>query len=154
MFRKPQLFDFCLINYCKTNGGRWTSLNRFRIHPLFYIFIGLALFGFGYKLFVEPSQLIGQLIVWSIVIGVIFLIYQLVMKNKVNNEYSAFVKAAKKSKKRYKNKSTHLSSNRLNGVKKINGKTTKSAISKKRRDHTHLTVIEGKKNKRKNRALF
>lgn len=129
-------------------------LKRYRNHPLFYILISLAIFGFGYKLLVQPSQLFSQMIIWAIVIGVIFLIYQLVMKNKTNNEYSAFVKAAKKSKRRYKNKTVHTSSNRLNSTKKLNGKTTKSALSKKRRDHVHLTVIEGKKNKKKNRALF
>jgi len=123
-------------------------VNRFR-HPLFFIIVGLALLGFGFQLLVEPGKLFTQLLTWGIIIAIIFLVFRAVMRRRTNNEYSAYVRAAKKSKRKY-NQQSITSVNRIQ-----KGKKPTSTIShRKKRDSTHLTVIEGKKNKKKNRALF
>ncbi|WP_243290215.1 SA1362 family protein [Bacillus sp. FJAT-47783] len=122
-------------------------MSRNRLQPLFYMIIGLALFGFGYKLFVNPGELISQLFIWAVVIGVIYFIYRAVMRSRSNNEYSAYLKAAKKSKRKYKSQAT------VSQLKKAK-KQPRTHLPKRKRDHTHLTVIEGKKSKKKNRALF
>jgi len=71
------------------------------------------------------------------------------MRRRTNNEYSAYVRAAKKSKRKY-NQQSITSVNRIQKGKK----PTSTISNRKKRDSTHLTVIEGKKNKKKNRALF
>jgi thiosulfate reductase cytochrome b subunit len=125
-------------------------MNRYRIHPIFYLILSIAILGFAYQLIVQPMELIKEFIIWAIVLGVIYFIYRIATRNRMNSEYSAFLKAAKKSKRRYKNRAA---SNPLKKGKQY-GKTSKSAILKKKRDHSHLTVIEGKKNKKKNGTLF
>ncbi|MDA6963058.1 hypothetical protein OSM87_25610, partial [Escherichia coli] len=62
-------------------------------------------------------------------------------------EQRAFIKAAKKSKRRFNNKETGSA----NGRKASVGSLT-SIKKAKKKTSPHLTVIEGKKGKKKNRA--
>jgi len=59
----------------------------------------------------------------------------------MRKEQRAFMKAARQSKKRLKQ-----------GQKKVDLKR-KKAVRKRYTSNTHLTVIEGKKGKKKNRAI-
>ncbi|ASS91876.1 SA1362 family protein [Aeribacillus pallidus] len=123
-------------------------MNRFPVHPVFAVIATLGGLGFIYMLFFNPMTFF-KLFIWAVVIGIIILIYRLVMKKRTNNEYSQFLKAAKRSKKRFKDKKIH------HAQKHVLHKKNKTAISaKRRRENNHLTVIEGKKGKKKNRALF
>jgi ABC-type nickel/cobalt efflux system permease component RcnA len=80
----------------------------------------------------------------------IYFIYRLIStRNPQKKEQNAFLKAAKKSKKRLQHKSgdTHAKSSSLGSLTSLkrNKKT-------KKKSPVHLTVIDGKKGKKKNRA--
>jgi hypothetical protein len=115
------------------------------------IVILFAVFGLVDRIIQDPSGLIKNLAFFLVVGFTIWLFIR--RSNKANpekKEQRAFIKAAKKSKKRlqYKEKSAH---------RNINGKNTTTLKVKKHKRGTnaaHLTVIEGKKGKKKNRASF
>lgn len=86
-----------------------------------------------------------------IVIGIYFVVRKFSNSSPQNKEQRAFLKAAKKSKKRLQHKGgdsnvKSASVGTLTSLKKSN-KT-------KKKSPAHLTVIDGKKGKKKNRASF
>ncbi|WP_312857746.1 SA1362 family protein [Bacillus haikouensis] len=110
----------------------------------------LAFVGLGSWLIGNPLGLLRNILITAAVIGIIFFIYRRWFSNRSgagSNEQRAFLKAAKQSKKRLKRKSTVKTQ-----------KSTVSPLSKKRstrkKSNANLTVIEGKKNKKSNRASF
>ncbi|WP_214480230.1 SA1362 family protein [Bacillus sp. SM2101] len=118
------------------------------------IIISLSGLGLLYVLFNRPETLILTLITGLIVFGIFYMILQLLSgNNKRNTEHSAYKKAVKQSKKRYNERS------RNNQVARPMSKSVQSNKAahpniQKRKNHPHLTVIEGKKGKKKNRASF
>ncbi|WP_062355944.1 SA1362 family protein [Bacillus kwashiorkori] len=115
-------------------------MNRKTSSIIIYVIIGLAVIGFIFTLMENPSRLISMVVSSLIIIGImVFILNTLMNSNPTSRkEQRSFIKAAKASKKKYQHKR----------------KTTikgKSAI--KKRDISHLTVIEGNKGKKKNRAL-
>ncbi len=107
----------------------------------------LAAVGLGSLLIGNPLGLLRQILVTAAVIGIIYFIYRKWFSGRrtgSNNEQRAFVKAAKMSKKRHKRKPA--------------SKPQVSSVSKKRpvrkKSSANLTVIEGKKSKKNNRASF
>jgi hypothetical protein len=108
--------------------------------------IVLAIIGLGSVLIGNPLSLLRQIFIMAAAIGIIYFIYRKWISGKPtkNKEQKAFQKAAKQSKKRFKKKVT---------------KSTQSANHAKKRpirrkSNANLTVIEGKKNKKNNRASF
>ncbi|MEI5908108.1 SA1362 family protein [Bacillus spongiae] len=103
-----------------------------------YTVIILAAIGFGSVLIDNPLSIIRYAFFVAISVGLFFLIYRVFMKRKPNfQQQRAYLQAAKFSKKRMKSKSA------------------KSSIRQRplrKRSDVKLTVIEGKKNKKKNRA--
>lgn len=121
------------------------------------VLIGLSAFGLLSMLIFEPGQLFKQIAIYVFFGVVIFLIYKWFIKRRIGGkEHSAYLRAAKQSAKRFNEqgnkKSTVLGSiNRkasLTSIKKPNQPSTQ------KKKTTHLTVIEGKKGKKKNRAFF
>ncbi len=117
---------------------------------LVFTLVVLAIVGLGSWLIGNPLGLLRKILVTAAVIGVIYFIYRRWFSNRRgagSNEQRAFLKAAKQSKKRLKKKSTAKTQ-----------KPTVSPLSKKRshrkKSSANLTVIEGKKNKKNNRASF
>jgi hypothetical protein len=115
-----------------------------------FTLIILAIVGLGSWLVGNPLGLLRKILVTAAVIGIIYFIYRRWFSHRRgagSNEQRAFLKAAKQSKKRLKKKSTAKTP-----------KTTVSPLSKKRttrkKSNANLTVIEGKKNKKNNRASF
>ncbi len=106
----------------------------------------LAILGLGSWLIGNPLGLLRQLLVTAAVIGIIYFIYRrwFSHKHSGSNEQRAFLKAAKQSKKRLKKKST--------GSPRVSQPSKKRSVRKK--SNAKLTVIEGKKNKKNNRASF
>ncbi len=107
----------------------------------------------------NPLALIGEILIAAVIVGVIYMIYKLIIQKKVGPGFgqtnAKYRKAAQQSKRKYSDPS-----NQLTKVRGLSQKTPiiKKSIrsnqpSKRRRDH-NLTVIEGKKNKKKNRAFF
>ncbi|MBD1378812.1 SA1362 family protein [Metabacillus arenae] len=122
-----------------------------RLHPLVLILIGFALFGFGYQLIFNPGSIVRMLAVIAAVGVIIYLVVRYMMKKRMGKDYSSYAKAAKQSRKRLK-KRTQAAPTPIKSIQTHKRTQKSSAIKKKRQ--THLTVIEGKKGKKKNRASF
>lgn len=102
-----------------------------------------ALIGLGTWLYYNPASLFLQLFVTVLIAGIIFLVIRAFMRRKNSyKENRSYAKAAKFSRKKYEQpkKSAHTN------------KSTKRPLRKK--STAHLTVIEGKKGKKKDRAIF
>lgn len=121
---------------------------RQRIFPtLFYLIIGFAIFGFLYRLIKEPGQLFLSLLVIIGVMVVFYAIYHFFLSGRTGSkDMQRYKQAVKQSKKKYK-----PSSSPVHKTKSLNGGLSKPN-KRKTRTNTHLTVIEGAKNKKKNRA--
>jgi hypothetical protein len=80
-----------------------------------------------------------------ILVGVViyFVVKRFYQSSPVKNEQRAFIRAAKKTKKKVHRKKPDENSKQLAKLTSI-----------RRKSSAHLTVIEGKKNKKKNRASF
>ncbi|RLQ98261.1 SA1362 family protein [Falsibacillus albus] len=101
--------------------------------------IMLALIG----LFSNPSSFLREALFVIVVAGVIFILYRVITMRKPNGkDQRAFIRAAKKTKKKHKKRQTA-------SVSSIQSR--KKPIRKK--SQANLTVIEGKKGKKKNRAF-
>lgn len=131
--------------------GRWLFLkNRFS-SILFLTILLLAGVGLITSLISNPSGFFLN-IVMLLGIGVlIWLVFQSLNKsNPQKKEQKAFLKAAKQSKKRLqtreKSPAKPSSSNRVSSLK--------AHKHQKSRSTANLTVIDGKKGKKKNRASF
>lgn len=120
--------------------------------------IGLSVFGLLTTLIFEPGQLLKQIAIYAFFGVVIFLIYKWFVRRRIGGkEHSAYLRAAKQSAKRF-----NEGSKKSNVLGTINKKTSftsikksnQSSTPKKKTTPTHLTVIEGKKGKKKNRAFF
>ncbi|MDN4525285.1 SA1362 family protein [Fictibacillus fluitans] len=116
-------------------------LHRRSFHPVIWVVIVLAVVGLVSKLFTSPQSLLTQLLMIGLVIAVIYFIFQRFRPGE-NGKYK---KAVKQSKRKYRQNTAP--------VKKPASSNKPAAFKKRRKEH-NLTVIEGKKNKKKNRASF
>ena len=123
---------------------------RHSFHPLVLTIIGLAVLGLGWRLVTSPGSFIMQILVTvGIVAIVLFLFRRFVMpkiigdQNGYNPQQGAFTQKAQPGK--------HPAS--MKNHKKEKKKKSSRPLMK-RQSNVKLTVIEGKKNKKKNRALF
>ncbi|MGX1901086.1 SA1362 family protein [Thermolongibacillus altinsuensis] len=105
------------------------------------IIVALGIFGFFYRFWNSPISVIKQFMWIALLIAVFYLIYKVIQKQHTNKEVTSYMKAVKQSKKLHHHKT------------KPTKKTTRPTALKKKHS-THLTVIEGKKGKKKNRAFF
>jgi ABC-type nickel/cobalt efflux system permease component RcnA len=114
--------------------------------------IVLALIGIFGMLFKNPTQFLqGIAVILLIGIAIYFIIRLIYRGNPQKKEQRAFLKAAKQSKKRLQRKgvNTHSKTSSLGMLT-----TLKRPAKRKRNTTAHLTVIDGKKGKKKNRASF
>ncbi|MBM7646337.1 hypothetical protein JOD45_002565 [Scopulibacillus daqui] len=123
---------------------------------IFYFLIILSIIGLVSFIAADPVSLIIQVAIGGLVIGLGVLLYKRFINHQSNknNESAAYRKAVKQSKKRLK--SAHKSrAARNSNLKVIRSQQNKRPSSvTKRKNHGHLTVIDGKKNKKKKRMLF
>ncbi|MCX8001532.1 MAG: hypothetical protein N2661_03015 [Anoxybacillus mongoliensis] len=108
---------------------------RRRPFPLITLLIVFAIFGFSYRLWNDPIQLLKQIFFIIFIVAVFYGIYKWVQRQRFGQSYQRAVKQSKK-----KTKPTSKKQPRPTALKKKHA--------------THLTVIEGKKGKKKNRASF
>lgn len=127
-------------------------MNRRVMNGIVLAIILLGAIGLITTLISNPMWLLKQIAIYAAIAGVIYLIYRLFMKKRISKDYNSYARAAKKSKRRFDDKSNR-SSNIRNIAQAKKAKRT-SAIKKKKQSPSHLTVIEGKKGKKKNRAFF
>ncbi|MCZ0704078.1 hypothetical protein J2T56_002320 [Natronobacillus azotifigens] len=125
-------------------------MSRTHRFPLFiYLLIGLALFGLTHQLFTNTNRFIANTLV---IIGfgalVYTVIYFLFIRKRMTDDLKKYRRAAKLSKKRYGTNSK-LKSNYSQTKKK---KTVTNYKRRREQSVPHLRVIEGKKNKKNDRA--
>jgi ABC-type nickel/cobalt efflux system permease component RcnA len=120
------------------------------LHLLFGGIIIFAIIGISSMLLANPAGFLQRIAVIALVGFAIYIIVRLISNsNPKKKEQRAFLKAAKQSKKRLQQKSgdphvRNSSQGTLTTIKK----------TAKKRSTSHLTVIDGKKGKKKNRASF
>jgi len=126
-------------------------LNRSISSYIVYGIVVLGLIGLVSRMIYNPAGLFKQFLIMAITAGIVYLIYKRLTKGKPDNrEQRAFLKAAKRSKKRLKQKS---GSNSRDNIASFSVAKSKKTIKPRKKSDIHLTVIEGKKNKKKNRAF-
>ncbi|SFL82664.1 hypothetical protein SAMN04487943_104183 [Gracilibacillus orientalis] len=117
-----------------------------------YALIGLAVFGFISFLITDTLGLLKFLFISLLIGAAMFgLVYFFFLRRRTPNELRKYRKAVKQSKQKYKYQQNN---NRMQPSPiKHNVATKKSPRPlKTRKNHTHLRVIEGNKQKKKNRA--
>jgi predicted lipid-binding transport protein (Tim44 family) len=122
--------------------------NRISV-PLVGILIVLGIIGLIGAFTNDPIGFLKSIAVFAMVGLAIFFVFRLIVRaNPRKKEQQAFIKAAKKSKKRLQSKSgeKQAKNSSLGSLASLK----KSKIKKK--SPVHLTVIDGKKGKKKNRA--
>ena len=112
---------------------------RRRPFPLITLLIILAIFGVSYRLWNDPIQLLKQGLIIIFVVVVFYGIYKRIQKQRMNHSYQKAVKQSKKL---------------LHQKTKPTSKKQPRPTALKKKHATHLTVIEGKKGRKKNRASF
>lgn len=116
-------------------------MHRKSFHPVIWVIIVLAVIGLGSQLIFSPQKLITQLLMVGVIVALFYFIFQRFRPGE-NGKYK---KAVKQSKRKYSQSAAPI---------KKSLTSNKPAPFKKRKKEHHLTVIEGKKNKKKNRASF
>lgn len=124
-------------------------MTRYSFHPLILCVLGLSIIGLFYRLYTEPVALLQQAFFMIIFAAIIFFVAKKFLAHKLSsgNYYSSQPQSQKMHQK------AATKSNVIPHRKKKDVKKFSRPLVKKRTDVT-LTVIEGKKNKKKNRALF
>lgn len=112
----------------------------------------LALIGILGMFIANPTGFLQRLAVIGIIGAAIYFVVRLIFfkANPRNKEQRAFLKAAKQSKKRLQKKAGDPSMRSSPGTLASIRKSSKA----KKKTSAHLTVIDGKKGKKKNRASF
>lgn len=129
-------------------------MNRRVIKSVIFIVLALGVVGLLSNIGRDPLWLVKQVAIYGGIAAIIYLVYRVYMKKRMGQEYSSYKKAAKQSKRRFDDRApSPLKSNPQ--VKSISqARKSKKASALKKTKQTHLTVIEGKKGKKKNRASF
>jgi len=106
------------------------------------VLVLFALIGLGSILLYNPLGLVKQLLFIGMTVAAVYVLYRIWMSRKPGGDESrSFAKAAKLSKKRKRRPAETVSNHAL-----------KKPLRKK--SSAHLTVIEGKKDKKKDRAIL
>lgn len=120
----------------------------------FYFVAGLivlAIIGIVSRFIASPTSFLTSIFVFLIIgFGIFFLVRRFYGASPQRRERNAFKKAAKRSKKRLQQKDTRKPSS-----KTISGNVSSiKRAANKPKSTTHLTVIEGRKGKKKKRASY
>ncbi|WP_110111292.1 SA1362 family protein [Bacillus sp. CGMCC 1.16541] len=136
-------------------------MRRSFIKPLLYVLFGLGAFGFIYTLFTNPSSLLRQAGYVFLFFILFYLLYRFVLRpSQTKGQDKEYLRAVKQSKRRLKERGQPRAEAKPYSTvnKRTKQPTTKlsskSTAPKKKKSNSHLTVIEGKKGKKKNRAFF
>ncbi|MEN2448738.1 SA1362 family protein, partial [Bacillus sp. JR_15] len=104
-----------------------------------------------------PGRLFTMLLSVVIIGAVMFFLFRWLMNRRTGTEGNLYRKAVKQSKRRYqqpKPKTKSQMKNRVTHLRSVPTDHKSKPVLLKKKSQTQLTVIEGKKNKKKNRALF
>ncbi|MFJ7725387.1 SA1362 family protein [Neobacillus sp. NPDC097160] len=116
------------------------------------VLIVLAILGLIGSFTANPAGFIQRIAVIALIgLVIYFLVRKFSNSSPQKKEQRAFLKAAKKSKKRLQQKSGDTT---VKGSSLGTLSTLKKSNKTKKKSPAHLTVIDGKKSKKKNRASF
>ncbi|PLR68096.1 MULTISPECIES: SA1362 family protein [Bacillaceae] len=122
-----------------------------RMNPFVMIVLALGGIGFILTLINRPAFLFREMLIFVIVLAIIFFVVRYFTKQKMGKDSSSYSKAAKQSKKRFSERNSNGSHLKSVSTPK---KSSKTSTALKKKQASHLTVIEGKKGKKKSRAFF
>jgi hypothetical protein len=139
-----------------------SPLFRRMYNPFALILIGLGAVGFLVRIITDPLGLLEILAFSAAILAIFVLLYKWFIKKSLGKNVSNYQRAARQSAKRYKKqqrKAKARQSRRPSHLRPINSRGLRSAKSRKdslekRKQERNFTVIDGKKRKKKNRALF
>jgi hypothetical protein len=130
-------------------------VNRKKSMIIIYVLLGFAALGLISTLRNDPLQLIRNVLIGVAIVGLIYFIFTRFSRGNSGEEYQAYKKAARKTtkkKRKYEMVKTKRSRHNPHGLTVI---SKEQLINKpKKKSDVKLTVIEGKKTRKKNRALF
>lgn len=120
-------------------------MGRNKTSIIILIIVGLAVIGLVSSLIKDPSGFLISILVMVGIALVIFMIMRMVLNRRVggtSDEMKKYKQAVKQSKSKYKKDQPVIK-------KRSSANTVKPRIKKRRRQGPHLTVIEGKKGKKR-----
>lgn len=124
-------------------------MKKQQINPIIVIIILLAIIGIG----INFTDFLQEIMTTLIIVGIIYFGYKwYVRSNKSNrsNDRQAYSKAAKQSRKKYASKSTiDLTQKKSNSQHNFSSKKKRKTSST-----SHLTVIQGEKGNKKDKASY
>lgn len=136
-------------------------MKTFLYSLIFFVIIGLGLFGLLASFLDNPSALLVQFLIVAIVAAVGLLLFRRLAEGMSSGEQALYKKAAKHSSRRYKSRTTGRKTRLSSGASKLkvissdgSRRQTHALAHPNPKNHGHLTVIDGKKNKKKKRVLF
>lgn len=124
-------------------------MDRKKFSFFVYVIIGLALVGLISQLFTNTANFLTNILIMLGVAAAIFAVIYFVFLRKptASNDMNKYKKAVKQSKAKYKKQTP--------GKQESYSKKQKPSLPKKRSKRaSHLRVIDGNKNKSKDRASF
>lgn len=132
-------------------------MSRRILHPIALILIGLGVIGFLFSMITNPLKMLVIFAVIAIVGVVGTFLYKRFKNKQTGGGMSGYNRAVKQSAKRYKKQRKPRQPSHLKVVNSKNMAPEKhrkaSSLQKRKKEH-NLKVIDGKKRKKKNRALF
>ncbi len=123
---------------------------------IFVLIIGLAIFGLVSSVITDPMGVLRNIGIMLAVVGIFYLLYKMFTNSSGSaNSQSSYKRAAKQSSRKHGKQNVAPLSNSFFKSNASNDKGKKGNLSslKRKRKQSHLTVIEGKKNK-KERPCF
>ena len=124
---------------------------------IFVLIIGLAIFGLVSSVITNPMGVLRNIGIMLAVVGIFYLLYKMFTNSSGSaNSQSSYKRAAKQSNRKHGKQNIAPINNSFIKPTDSNDKGKKGTPStlKRKRKQSHLTVIEGKKNKKKDRASF
>ena len=123
---------------------------------IFYGIIALALFGLFAELITHPARLLQRFLFIGLILLILYFIYRVfTSSNSQRGHQDSYRKAAKQTVKKYNTQKSSSLKKSMNKSKPTSRKSTSSPLLKRRtKDSSHLTVIEGEKGKKKDRASY
>ncbi|MCJ2147760.1 SA1362 family protein [Bacillus paralicheniformis] len=125
-----------------------------RVHPVSALIIAFGIFGFVYFAVTSPGRLLQYLVVFAAVGAIIYFVIRRISNRDMGSEGAAFKKAAKQSNKRFQDHKKRSVKGKVNHLRSVPTINKSKPVLVKKKSQTQLTVIEGKKSKKKNRAFF
>lgn len=131
-------------------------MNQRVYSSIFFGIIALALFGLIIQLIDEPARLLQRFLFLGLILLILYFIYRVFTSSSGQRSHQdSYRKAAKQTVKKYNTQKSGSLKKSLNKSKPTSKKSTSNPLLRKRtKDSSHLTVIEGEKGKKKDRASY